>query len=54
MKISRAKKKLAPLGWNIKKHAGMWLVYPIGKKSKAVSFKLQHEALSHAREGGAS
>ena len=54
MKVSRAKKKLQPLGWNIKKHAGNWLVYPIGKKSQAVSFKSQPEAISYARERGAS
>ena len=52
MKVGRAKKQLQPLGWNIKKHAGLWLVYPIGEKSKAVSFKSQHDALRHAKENG--
>jgi hypothetical protein len=50
MKFSKAKRKLAPLGLNIRKEGSGWIVFELkSRKDRGEVFKTQAEALAHAK-----
>mgnify|MGYP003153815677 FL=1 len=52
MKFSKAKRKLAPLGLNIRKEGNGWIVFELKScKDRGEVFKTQAEALAHIRGG---